>query len=98
MYILRIDGYPHTYEPGDRARTPFTLVAAMRAAYGCGNAHIERADGTRVVTDAGRAYSDLVHAPSGRRFRRISGHRGTLGARPSQGHPFTVVYSNWTPR
>lgn len=94
MYILRIDGHPHTFDPGDRTRTPFTLVSAMRAAYGCGNAHVERADGTRVVTEAGRAFSDLTHAPSGRRFRRISGH----GARPNQGHPFTVVYSPWTPR
>jgi hypothetical protein len=76
MYILRID---HVRYAGDESGTPFTLVSAMRAAYGCANAHVERPDGTTVVAHAGRAFSDLVHAPTGRRFRRISGHRGRLG-------------------
>lgn len=70
MYILRIDHRRYAFDPTDRTRTPFTLVTALRAAYGCGNAHIERADGTTVVAHAGRAYSDKVHAPTGRKLRR----------------------------
>ncbi len=70
MYILRIDHNRYASDPTDRTRTPFTLVSAMRAAYGCGNAHIERADGTVVVAHAGRAFSDLTHAPTGRTLRR----------------------------
>ncbi len=81
MYILRIDTTCYESDPNDRNGAPFTLVSAMRAAYGCGNAHVKRTDGTVVVAHAGRAFSDLVHAPTGRRFRNVSGHRGRLGAR-----------------
>lgn len=70
MYILRIDHRRYAFDPTDRTRTPFTLVSAMRAAYGCANAHVEREDGTLVVAHAGRAFSPLRHAPSGRVFRR----------------------------
>ena len=70
MYILRIDHVRYVSDPRDRSNTPFTLVTAMRAAYGCGNAHIERADGTLVVAHAGRAFSPLTHAPTGRPIRR----------------------------
>lgn len=72
MYILRIDHRRYASDPTDRTRTPFTLASAMRAAHGCRNAHIERVDGedfVTVVADAGRAYSDHVHAPTGRKLR-----------------------------
>lgn len=69
MYILRIDHRGYAYDPTDRTRTPFTLATALRVALGCRNAHVERADGTTVVADAGRAYSDHVHAPTGRTLR-----------------------------
>lgn len=70
MYVLYVDGYPHRYDPRDRTRTPFTLVSAMRAAYGCAGVHVARADGTMVVRNAGRAFTDLTHAPTGRVLRR----------------------------
>jgi hypothetical protein len=70
VYLLRVDHIRYTFDPRDRTRTPFTLVTAMRAAYGCANAHVERVDGTPVVPHAGRAFSDLTHAPTGRQLRR----------------------------
>ncbi len=70
MYVLRIDCYRYLSDPADRTRTPFTLVSAMRTAYGCANAHVERLDGTVVVAHAGRAYTPITHAPTGRRLNR----------------------------
>lgn len=84
MYILRIDHVRYTYDPTDRTKTPFTLVTAMRAAYGCGNAHIERADGTTVVAHAGRAYTDHTYGPTGRRLRR--GARRSPAPAPKPAH------------
>lgn len=82
MYVLRIDFNRYLSDPTDRTRTPFTLVSAMRAAYGCANAHVERADGTVVVAHAGRACSPLTHAPTGRTVtRRPARHLRTAGAR-----------------
>jgi hypothetical protein len=83
MYELQIDGRVYSCDPTDRARTPFTLVSAMRAAYGCGNAHVLRTDGAMVVRHAGRAFSDLTHEPSGTRVQRQSARvrRGAFTAR-----------------
>lgn len=82
MYVLRIDHLRYLSDPTDRTRTPFTLVSAMQAAYGCGNAHIERTDGTVVVAHAGRASSPLVHAPTGRKVtRRPARHLRQAGTR-----------------
>lgn len=69
VYTLRIDHRRYTSDPTDPTRTPFTLAAARAAALGCGNAHIERPDGSVVVADAGRAYTPRVHAPTGRTLR-----------------------------
>ncbi len=70
MYVLRIDHVRYLCDPTDRTRTPFTLVTATRAAYGCGNAHVERGDGTPVVAHAGRAFTPVTHAPTGRVLQR----------------------------
>ncbi len=72
MYVLRIDYRRYLSDPTDRTRTPFTLITAVRAAYGCVNAHVERLDGTPVVLHAGRAFSPLTHAPTGRVLHRRS--------------------------
>lgn len=80
-YLIQIDGYLYeSTEHGPRAAKPsgvnryFTLPEALREVYGCGNAHILREEGggflVTVVAHAGRASSDLVHAPTGRTIRR----------------------------
>lgn len=80
MYLLQLG--PVTYS-GHRDGRPFTLTDVLRETHGCRDAHLLRADGTLVVRDCGRAYSPLVHAPSGRtvhrrRVRRPAGDRGAL--------------------
>ncbi len=95
MYILRIDHVRYASDPTDR--TPFTLVTALRTAYGCGNAHIERADGTTVVADAGRAFTPRVHAPTGRTLR-TGGRRYPAPhwcARDSREGPFDGLVRWW---
>lgn len=75
MYFVQVDGYIYAQ--------PRTLVSAMRDVYGCGNAHILRArrnaDGeteyVKVVEHAGRAFTDLVHAPSGQKVYRNRSRR-----------------------
>lgn len=78
-YLIQVDHV--VYELTDRGPRPaprmgtchfFTLAGALAEVYGCRNAHILReVAGGRLVTvveHAGRAHSDLVHKPSGRKF------------------------------
>lgn len=87
MYLLQIDHRVYAFDPTDPTRTPFTLVSAMRAAYGCANAHVMRddADMTDVVRHAGRVYSDLEHTPTGTRVQRRAARmrRGGYAPRPA---------------
>lgn len=82
MYFLLIGPYRYLSDPTKNVRTPYTLVSAMRDAYGCADAHVYRADGTLVVAHAGRASSPLTHAPTGRKItRRTARHLRTAGVR-----------------
>ncbi|OLT09688.1 hypothetical protein BJF78_30145 [Pseudonocardia sp. CNS-139] len=55
----------------------FTLVEALRAVYGVGDASIIREDGTPVVLRAGNA-SAITYGPTGRTIRRRTVQRGTV--------------------
>jgi hypothetical protein len=80
MYLIAVDGIVQRPRDG---REYFSLVEAMREVYGCGNAHIVRrrpgGGYVRVVNHAGRAYTDLVHAPSERRLSPRWRRRRSVG-------------------
>lgn len=82
IYGLAIDGFVRTVDPD--TRKPFTLVTAMQAATGCGNAAVVKAvngGGWKTVVERAGTMHDARHVATGLTLLRRRATGGPLWPR-----------------